>query len=366
MNSFFMPSRVIFGQGCIQENTRLIRKLGRKPLIVTGKSSAKKSGALDDIIAALEELNQEYVIFDKIVENPTLDSVAEGRAICKNNRCDYVIAIGGGSPIDAAKAIAVLGKNNIRLRDIFDPNFYDVALPIIAVPTTSGTGTEATPYSVITDVERSKKAGFGSPAIFPNISFCDPTYTCSMPAKVTRDTGIDALSHLLEGLYSNKREKLTYPLIYKGVRLVIDNLKTAIKEPNNLKARAAMMQAALYGGMVISHSSTTLQHSIGYPVTTVFGVSHGLSNGIFMKAMMELYYPHIKRELDDLFENIKMTKLEFYAWLDDFKLDAPEMEMTEEFISKRVKEVMGSRNMALNPFEVSQKQIEQLYRDLIK
>ncbi len=366
MNSFYMPTKVLFGYNCVNENKELLRCLGTNALIVTGKSSAIKSGALEHITSILKENNTEFVIYDKIRENPTLESVQEGRYICKQNKCDFIIAIGGGSPIDAAKAIAILAKNNIRLRDIFNPSFYNSALPLVAIPTTSGTGTEATPYSVITDESSGKKAGFGSPVNFPDLSFCDPSYTSSMSPKVTRDTGIDALSHLLEGLYSNKREKLTYPLIHKGIKLIIDNLEIAINEPDNLEAREAMMQASLYGGMVISHSSTTLQHSIGYPITTVYGVSHGLANGIFMKPMMELYYPYLKAELDELFQNISISKEQFYDWLDKFNLSAVDMIITEEFIKHRAPEVMDSRNMALNPLDVKREQIEKLYRDLIK
>ncbi|MDP8231261.1 MAG: iron-containing alcohol dehydrogenase family protein [Candidatus Zophobacter franzmannii] len=366
MESFFIPTKIIFGLQCIAENHSLFRSLGKKALIVTGKNSAVVCGALDDVLEALKAEKIDYVIYNGITENPTLDSVEHGRNVFKEEMCDFVIAIGGGSPIDAAKAIAVLGINNMRLRDVFSPCFYDKAAPLIAIPTTSGTGTEATPYSVITDVKWHTKEGFGAPCLFPTISFCDPKYTLTMSDKVTRDTGIDALSHLLEGVYSKKRSNLLMPIIAKGIELVFDNLAAALDDPGDVDARSAMMQASLYGGMAIAHTGTTLQHSIGYPVTTEFGVSHGLSNGIFMKYIMQLYHPHIATEIDEMLYYIGLDREEFYAWLNEMGLDDEKLELSDEFIKKAVPEVMNSRNMALNPMQVTEKDVIKLYRDVRK
>ncbi|MBN2829080.1 MAG: iron-containing alcohol dehydrogenase [Candidatus Cloacimonetes bacterium] len=366
MDNFFMPTHVLFGFDAILKNKTLFHNLGSKAFIVTGRHSAVKCGALEDVLNAISEVNTEYVVFNEVTENPTLSTVEKGSDIFKKEKCDFIIAIGGGSPIDAAKAIAILAANNISASDIFNPSLYDKAIPLVAVPTTSGTGTEATHYSVITNDKTNTKAGFGSPLIFPKYSFCDPKYTITLNPLVTRDTGIDALSHLLEGVYSVRRNSLLMPLIYRGVDYIVENLDTAVMDPTNLEARALLMQASLWGGIVIAHTSTTLQHSIGYPVTTEFGISHGLANGIFLKPIMDLYHYYIENEIEEIFDNLGFSRQDFYLWLNRQSLSSPRLKITEEFIREKAPEVLASRNMALNPCPITLADIEKLYRGVMR
>ncbi|MCL1827788.1 MAG: iron-containing alcohol dehydrogenase, partial [Candidatus Cloacimonetes bacterium] len=235
--------------------------------------------------------------------------------------------------------------------------------PILAIPTTSGTGSEITQYSVITNRETSIKAGFGSEKCFPKVSFLDPKYTLSLNARVTRDTAIDALSHLLEGLYSNKYNEFLLPFIHTGVKLIYDNLSLCLKDLSCIKYRHNLMLAANYGGIVIAHTSTTLQHSIGYPLTTVFGVSHGLANGLVMRQIMNLYEPHIKDRTDRLFVKLNITKDAFFKWLDSFEM-VFEGKIDEVFLKNRVPEVLKSRNMTLSPCVVNEQEITNIYKTL--
>ncbi len=357
MFNYYMPVELHFGRNCIMEKRLNIKNIGSNPLIVTGSSSAITSGALSSVETALSDLKVSYTIYSDIQENPKIESINKGARVFKDNNCDYIIGIGGGSPIDAAKAISIVAANNLQGDEIYQPEKISKAFPIMTIPTTSGTGTEATQYSVITS--NKKKAGFGSSLIFPKISFLDPTYTITMPKTVTRDTAIDALSHLLEGLYSTKRCPLVYPLILSGVRIIYLTLEQTLHEPENYEYRKQLMIASLYGGMVIAQSGTTLQHSIGYPLTTEFGLSHGMANGVVMKQIMEINYPTVKNELDLLFSHLNITKNKFYDWLESLGLNTS-LNLNDNFINIAAKQIYHSRNMALNPKTVTLREIENL------
>ena len=360
---FYVPTRISFAENALYRAKGQLFKLGKKALLVTGKNSAKKSGAQDAILATLKEGGLDWHIFDKVSENPSLEIVMAGARELLETNCDFLIGIGGGSPIDAAKAISLVAANHTRIEDIYKASLYTKAFPLVAVPTTSGTGTEVTPYSVLTDLKAGKKAGFGSELAFPHTAILEPAFTLSLSPEVTLHTGIDALSHLLEGLYSNKRNPIMYPMIYNGIKTIYTNLPKCMSHPNDLEARTEMMRASLYGGMVIAHASTTLQHSIGYPLTTEYGVPHGLANGIVMRSVMDLYYPAIKQELDSLFEYLKISRDQFYKWLEalQISLDFP---ISQSFIDNRLPEVLSSRNMANNPFEISAEDIRKIYHEL--
>lgn len=360
---FYMPSRVFFGNDALTRATERIRSLGQKALIVSGKSSARMSGALDDIERILSQNGQEWCLFDRVQENPSIDTIMSGVTEFVVNSCDFVIGIGGGSPLDAAKAISLVAANHTDRNNIYKAEKYKKSFPIVAIPTTSGTGTEVTPYSVLTDPKTQKKAGFGSELAFPTLAILVPLYTLTMTQTVTLNTGIDALSHLLEGIYSNKRNTVVFPMIFAGIKIIYENLPKVLQDPRDLSAREEMMRASLYGGMTIAHSSTTLQHSIGYPLTSVFGIPHGLANGLVMKGIMELYYPVIKKELDSLFASLNITQMQFYKWLEALKLSL-DIRIPEAFIEDRTPEVMESRNMANNPFEIDPEDIRRIYREL--
>lgn len=360
----YLPTRIIYGQDAVKKGFVYINQLGKKAMIVTGKNSAKKSGALNDVTELLSSLKIEWILYDNVAENPVLETIIDGVRVFNENQCDFLIGIGGGSPIDAAKAISIAAANNLDISHIYDTALFKNRFPLAAIPTTAGTGTEATQYSVLTDAAKQKKAGFGHDLAYPTLSLVDPKYTLSLSGEVTLNTSIDALSHLLEGIYSNKRTPLIYPLIFKGIDFIIKHLPKVLDNLSDAEGRDALMRASLYGGITISHTSTTLQHSIGYPLTTVYNIPHGLANGIVMKQMMNLYYPFVKAELDDLFTYLSFNRQKFYDWLDtlDMKMNA---KLTSDFIEARIPEVLASRNMANNPFDFKAEDISNIYQSLI-
>jgi len=243
---FYCPTRIIFARNAVQKAKSHIASLGKRALIVTGKKSAKQSGALVDVLAVLTESCVSYVLFDSVTENPALDIVMEGKSVFLQNDCDFVIGIGGGSPIDAAKAISLAAANALNRDELYNISAFKSVYPILAIPLTAGTGTEATQYSVLSDPLTKKKAGFGSDLAFPVLAVLDPQYTITLPIKVTLHTALDALSHLLEGLYSNQRSPLVYPFIYKGIASIIKFLPIVLSQPENYPAREELMRDALY------------------------------------------------------------------------------------------------------------------------
>jgi alcohol dehydrogenase len=362
---FYCPTRIIFARNAVQKAKDHIASLGKRALIVTGKNSAEQSGALADVISVLTESGISYVLFDSITENPSLDIVMEGKSAFLQNECDFVIGIGGGSPIDSAKAISLASANSLGRDELYNTSAFKKAYPVLAIPLTAGTGTEVTQYSVLSDPLTKKKAGFGSDLAFPVLAVLNPKYTLTLPPKVTLHTALDALSHLLEGLYSNQRSPVVYPFIYKGIASIMKFLPLVLSQRENYLAREELMRDALYGGMVIAQGSTTLQHSIGYPLTSFYNIPHGLANAMVMEDIMELYYPAVHQELDDLFSYLQISKDDFYAWLHSLPFER-KIEFSNDFIDKAIPQIMSSRNMALNPLLVSEQQVRNLLENLRK
>ncbi len=357
------PVRIMFGDKALPRSGAYLQQLGTRALIVCGKTSGILSGALEELEQNLEKLGIIYHTYAQISENPGLEEIMAGKELCLAQACNILIGVGGGSPLDAAKAISLAAANDLAITELYDLSKFRKAYPIVAIPTTSGTGSEATQYSVLTNYATKTKAGFGHALAFPALAILDPRYTLSLPHKVTLNTALDALSHLLEGIYSNQREPLVFPLIYKGIGLIKENLPKALDNPADLQARSALMQASLYGGMVIAQSSTTLQHSIGYPLTTEYGVEHGLANAMVMESIMELYYPLVKDELEEMFKAIGSTRAGFLKWLEELPFTR-HVALSDEFIERAIFQIMGSRNMALNPRKIDAEEIRSILTKL--
>jgi alcohol dehydrogenase len=361
------PTKVIFEDNYNLEFFDELKLLGKKSLIVTGKNSAIKSGALcNSFFDFLKKYNIDYYIFNEIFENPDFDICLKGKELFLANNCDFVIAIGGGSAIDAGKLISILAYNNFNENTQFNLLSTAKAYPIVAIPTTSGTGSEVTPFTVLTMTEENGdkiKKGIKNINIYPSLSFLNYTFTYSLNEQVTRDTAIDALSHLLEGLYSKYFNEYFQPMTYESIQLIYQNLDKCLSNPNNPEYRKYLMHAAYVGGLVISESGTTLQHSIGYPLTTEFGCSHGLANGLVMKQIYYLYKPFIENRFENLLNYLKINIDDFFKWLDSFNMKF-DGKIDDSFLNKRVPEVMNSRNMDNNPSIFTENDIINIYKSL--
>lgn len=282
--NYFNPTRIEFGAGIFKQLDSFARPLGGKALLVTGGHSAKTTGTLDQALAQLPGAE----VVDGIPPNPATDVCEAGAKRCREAKCDFVVALGGGSAMDAAKAIAGLAKNPGPCSHYFGQDLFTAgALPVIAIPTTSGTGSEVTPFSVITDPEKHAKRTLSGHALFPTLALLDPELTVSMPGDVTVATGLDALSQGMEGLISTMSTPLGDTLALETCRLVKEWLPLAVHDGTNIEARSWMHYAAMLSGAVIAQSRTTLVHAMGYCYTIEFGIPHGLANALLLAPVFQ-------------------------------------------------------------------------------
>lgn len=277
-----MPVRVIGGRGCLLRESALIADLGKRALVVTGKNSARRCGALAHVEAALTSIGVSWVLFDEVEPNPSIETVRVAAEKAHAEQADFIIGIGGGSPLDAAKAIAVLATNTLTDDDLFAGPWPNAPLPIVAIPTTSGTGSEVTPYAILTDHVMQAKRNLSAPSLFPRLAYCDAGYTDALPADITANTGIDALSHALEGFLSVKAQPLSDALARESLAIVGDALRQLTITAPTPALRDNLMLGSTLAGMVITHTGTTALHAMGYALTIFRDIDHGRANGLLM------------------------------------------------------------------------------------
>jgi alcohol dehydrogenase class IV len=306
---YSLPTKILFGENCIKNHKEEILKFGKKAFIVTGNSSGKLSGALNDIISVLDDYDIDYLIFDKVLNNPTLENVALGSEKAVDFCADFIIGIGGGSPIDAAKAIAVLAANDIKPLDLFTNEFKNKPLPIIAIPTTAGTGSEVTSYSILTRKDIETKRSFGNDDTFPKLAIMDPAYTMSLNREVTINTAVDAFSHGVES-YLSKRSTCVSDIFARQCIIEFASALQALKSDNiDYETRSKLLYCSMLGGMAISHTGTTIVHAMGYSLTYFRGIPHGKANGLLMKEFFKFNYSICKAKIDDILSIMNMSDI---------------------------------------------------------
>ncbi|MCB2292112.1 iron-containing alcohol dehydrogenase [Clostridium algoriphilum] len=284
--NYYMPTKILLEEDVILNNSNLFHTYGDKALIVTGKTSSIVNGSLKDVTKALDKEGILYDVFNDVEENPSLETVENIAKLGISQKSNFMIGIGGGSPIDASKAAGVLINNPIATRyNLFNSPELK-SLPVIAIPTTAGTGTETTPYSIVTDNELQTKHGICQ-KVFPEIALLDVKYLMFLPEKITINTSIDALSHLIEGYLSSKSNIMSDALAEKGLKLFGECLIMIREKDFNCLVREKLMLASTIAGMVIAQSGTSLPHRMGYALTYFHNIPHGKANGIFLKSYLE-------------------------------------------------------------------------------
>jgi alcohol dehydrogenase class IV len=277
------PRLVLIGGGSTAEIANVLRRVGiERPLIVTDPFMAK-SELLARLTGPLGAAGIPFEIFSETVPDPTTDVVEAGTKLLKSNGFDGLIGFGGGSPMDTAKAMAILHAAGGRMRDWKVPNSADIkALPIVCVPTTAGTGSEVTKFTVITDTETDEKMLIMGLAALPTASIVDYELTLAKPFRLSADTGVDALTHAIEAYVSRRANKMSDMYALSAMKLIHANLRTACFEPQNAQAREAMMLGATQAGLAFSNASVALVHGMSRPIGAHFHVPHGLSNAMLL------------------------------------------------------------------------------------
>jgi len=304
---YFIPTRIIFGVGKLNELAK-VKLPGKKALIVISSGpSMKKYGYLDRVAALLKENNVENVVFDKILANPIKSHVTEGAELARQENCDFVIGLGGGSSIDSAKSIAVMAKNPGDYWDYIHggsgkgKTVENGALPIVAITTTAGTGTEADPWTVITKEETNEKIGFGNSDTFPTLSIVDPELMLSVPPKLTAYQGFDALFHATEGYIASIASPVSDIYALKSIELLSKYLPVAVNEGSNIDAREKVALANTLSGFVESTSSCTSAHSMEHALSAFYP---DMPHGAGLAILSEAYYSFFADKVPDRFINM--------------------------------------------------------------
>ena len=285
-NTFMVPAKIISGTNVIDELGEHIKGKGTKALIVTDQFMVKFGNAAK-VENALKKVNVPYVIFDGANTEPTDKIVEAGLKVYKETACDFLVALGGGSPMDTAKAIAFMSVCKGKISDYMH-TVIDMEVPyLVAIPTTAGTGSEATKNTIIADTENNVKMLLGGPSIIPALAVVDPTFTMTAPPKVTAATGVDALTHAIESYTSRKAQPLSDIFAISAVKKIHQNLPICYKDGKNVEARLQMSIAALEAGIAFNNASVTIVHGMSRPIGALFHIAHGVSNAVLLPACME-------------------------------------------------------------------------------
>jgi len=265
----WLPGRIISGRGCVRKNKKALLALGSKPLIVCSRSS-HLNGSYEDVVSALGDV--EFATCDAVPANPKVSDMDALAEVPRREKCDYVIAIGGGSVIDSAKAIAMLSANNIDAKQLYAGEFVNPALPIAAIPTTCGSGSEVTSFSVLETSET--KLSFASDSIGPKLALLDAGYLETLPLDIVLDTALDAVSHAAEGYIIH--DSAASDLFAEGVFATFAKTKDSLLSGHcGAEVLEMLLTAALYGGVVISMTRTSAVHAMSYAMTAQRGIPHG-------------------------------------------------------------------------------------------
>lgn len=284
---FVLPSTIRFGKGVVNELDQQLDRINVKKIMIVTDPGILKAGIVDRIVAGLSQ-DKSVSIFSGVEANPKDHNVQEGAQMARDTGAEALVAIGGGSPIDAAKGIAVVARQGGKVRDYEKQPIGPDCLPLITIPTTAGTGSEVTFSSVITDTEEQFKFTIKTPDVAAKIALVDPELTYSVPPLITASTGIDALTHAIEGYTATCTEPIAEALGLYAVEYIAAYIERAVKDGSDEEAREGMMMGSLLAGLSFSHADVASVHCMAEALGSLYDKPHGLCNSIIL--------PHIMRE----------------------------------------------------------------------
>lgn len=378
---FIVPGQMISGSGALDMAQDTLGTLGKKAMIVTDKVMIDL-GNCAKVENALKSQGVEYTIYSDIAGEPTDVMIEKGLAQYKAEGCDFLVALGGGSPIDSMKAIGSLVKNGGSISDYMG-KVIDVEMPpMVAIPTTAGTGSEATQFTIITDTKKDIKMLLKGKVLIPSLAIIDPQFTMTAPPKITAATGLDALCHAVEAYTSRKAQTLSDTFAMSAVKRIFKFLPVAFHDGKNEEARVQMSVAALEAGIAFNNSSVTLIHGMSRPIGALFHVAHGLSNAMLMKECLSFALEGAYDRFADLGRTIGVATPEdpdqaaSEKFLDAVvalteELETPTLaefgidkEKFFEVIEKMAYDAMDSGSPQNTQRTITQADVEQMYKNL--
>ncbi len=331
--NFYMPVRLHTGENCIEKHAALLKSFGDRCLLVTGKSAARRSGALDDVLGVLDKENIPYSLYDGIGPNPTVQSCMEAGRQAAESGAAFILGIGGGSALDAAKAAAVFAAKPELDEEGFYALDWTTALPIVLVGTTAGTGSEVTNVAVLTDA-KGRKHSIHDDRMYATAAFGDARYTMSLPQAVTLSTGIDVLTHCSESWFNKKANDISRGFAAEGIRKLVAPLKAAAEGKElSLEQRAALYDASLLGGLAISVTGTCFPHNVGYYLTENYGLPHGFACAELFPELLEHAESVCPETSGEFFRRCECSREELLALCEDC-LRGVKVTLTQDEIEK--------------------------------
>lgn len=379
MNEFYLPTRIIFGTGTLSQLGKEAKKFGTSIFLVTGRKALRESGTLEKVEKIFAEEGLGYYLYDRVSPEPDLETVDEAVKLCQRNDADLVVGIGGGSAIDVAKAVAGLAKIAPD-RDKSPTGFTTVAdyleemrpegenmktldapgLPFLAVPTTAGSGAEVTMNAVIVNKKLKTKRSFRSAYLFAKLAIVDPELTVYLSPQITASSGMDALTHLLEGYLSKKANPFTDTLAIVGIKLVKQMLPEAVRNGHNLDARTTMSQASLFGGMVIANAGLGLIHGLGSFLGSLHHLPHGLACALVLPAVLEYNLessPERKEVLEHILEGEPVEVVRNLMKEINLPERLSDLGLKEKDLEELARQSLTASSTKNNPREVSYEEV---------
>ena len=379
--TFLIPPVLITGCGSSEKVGEESKKLGVKKALIVTDQVMVKLGVLEGVKKALEQNKIQFFIYDAVATEPTVDYVKEGLKSFKDNGCDFLIAVGGGSPIDTAKAIGIMATNSGSIEEYKGlGKVTQEGAPLIAIPTTAGTGSEVTQFTIITDTKTSVKMLIGSPLVMPKVAIVDPLLTLSSPRGLTAAVGIDSLTHAVEAYVSVKAQPMSDIFCLSAIELISGSLRQAWANGNNVEAREKAMLGALQAGIAFSNSSVALVHGMSRPIGAYFHVAHGASNAALLGVVTEFSlignparYAHIAKAmgenvtgLSDL-EAAQLAAKAIKTLIKDIQIPSlrglgVEKGKLEQLAPKMAEDAIASGSPGNNPRQATKDEIVELYK----
>ncbi len=358
--NFSIPTEIYVENDCLAKHSNDFAHFGKRALIVTGAHSAKANGSLNDLIKVLSKNAINYQIFDQVEENPSVKTVAKASEVGKNFKADFVIGIGGGSPLDAAKAIALLIANPQENEEILYQKKDLGHLPVIAIPTTCGTGSEATAVSVLTNHQLGVKKSIPY-KIFPALALVDGKYLAGAKKNLIINTAVDALAHLIESYLNSKANDFNKMFSEYGFKLWERNKELLLEEKElSMDDYQNLMLTSTIAGLSIAHTGTGVPHGMSYDLTYSFGLPHGKACGYFQPAYMEVCARHLPDQVEKILELLGLSDLNAFrtmieALIGKYKLPANALEK----FAKAMESNEGK--LSATPFKISKEEIWEIY-----
>lgn len=347
--------KIIFGNNVVKDNEELINSLGNKFLIVSGKSGAKKSGALDDFLETIKE--KDYFIFDEIGENPKVETILKVNDFIDNYDC--VVGIGGGSVLDASKIIASLKYNkSLNEEELYKQQFENDNLPLILIGTTAGTGSETNKVAVLSKAN-GRKSSIHHNKLYATVALCDPKYTYSLPLNTVKTTGVDALAHALESYFNNKATAASKEYAIKAIELALPALKN-IENPTK-EEKDNLYLASLYAGCAIDITGTCFPHNVGYYLTENFNVPHGFACAIFEEDLLNYEEKNNKEYFNEFIKKTKTNKDELISLINSL-LPENNISISEETLKEILPRWQDNNSVKNTYGKVSVNDIEKILR----